>query len=54
MPIYEYVCDDCQKQFTIVLSLAEYEKNNLECPKCKSKNVHQEVTQCTVVTSHKS
>jgi putative FmdB family regulatory protein len=54
MPIYDYVCDNCQKPFTVVLSLAEYEKGKVECPKCGSKNVHQEISECTVVTSRKS
>jgi len=54
MPIYEFLCDECQKPFTIVLSLAEYGKDKIECPKCGSKRVRQEVSECTVVTSSKS
>jgi putative FmdB family regulatory protein len=34
MPIYEYVCDDCQTQFEkIVLN----KKQEIACPKCASK-----------------
>jgi putative FmdB family regulatory protein len=37
MPIYEYQCDKCKKQFEVVtLSLSE--KPKAGCPKCKSKN----------------
>jgi len=54
MPLYDYFCDDCKKPFTIVLTLAEQERSNIQCPKCKSKNVHQEISECTVVTSRKS
>ncbi len=36
MPIYEFECDKCKKQFEVVtLSLSE--KPNAVCPKCKSK-----------------
>ncbi|PKN17278.1 MAG: FmdB family transcriptional regulator [Deltaproteobacteria bacterium HGW-Deltaproteobacteria-6] len=36
MPIYEYQCDKCKKQFEVVtLSLSE--KPKAVCPKCKSK-----------------
>jgi putative FmdB family regulatory protein len=34
MPIYEYVCDDCQARYErIVMS----ETQQIECPKCASK-----------------
>jgi putative FmdB family regulatory protein len=34
MPIYEYVCDDCQAQFEkIVIN----KKQEIACPKCASK-----------------
>ena len=36
MPIYEYECGKCKKQFEVItLSLSE--KPNTVCPKCKSK-----------------
>jgi len=36
MPIYEFQCDKCKKQFEVVtLSLSE--KPKIVCPKCKSK-----------------
>ena len=54
MPIYDYVCDECKKPFTIVLSLAEYERDKVQCPKCGSKRARQEITECTAVTSSKS
>lgn len=34
MPIYEYVCDDCQTRYErIVMSAAQ----EIDCPKCASK-----------------
>jgi len=40
MPIYEFECDKCKKQFEVVtLSLSE--KPKAVCPKCKSKKSPQ-------------
>ena len=36
MPIYEYHCDKCGKQFEVV-TMSMSEKANAVCPKCKSK-----------------
>ena len=42
MPAYEYVCRDCKKQFTVFLSIRDYEaKPTLRCPKCESDNVQR-------------
>jgi putative FmdB family regulatory protein len=35
MPIYEYVCDDCQAQFEQIVMSA---KQKIACPKCGSKH----------------
>lgn len=43
MPIYEYQCDKCGKQFEVVtLSLSE--KPKTVCPKCKSKKASKLVS----------
>ena len=54
MPQYEYTCRDCKKTFSIVLTLAEYEKGKAKCPKCGSKKVEQEWAAFYAVTSKKS
>ncbi len=54
MPRYEFFCEDCKKPFETILSLAEYEKGKIKCPKCGGTRVHQEVATCFVVTSKKS
>lgn len=54
MPIYEFTCRTCGEEFTEVLSLADYEKHQVECPKCGSREVEQVVAPFSVVTSHKS
>ena len=42
MPVYDYVCKDCQKSFELILTLGEHDKGDILCPKCGSKNVEQD------------
>lgn len=54
MPSYEFYCKGCKKTFTVILTLAEYEKGNFTCPKCKGKKVEQKPATFFAVTSKKS
>ena len=54
MPRYEFFCEDCQKSFEVILTLAEYEKGGVACPGCGASHVHQDVTEFFAVTSKKS
>lgn len=54
MPLYEFACLDCGKEFTVVLSVREHDRKTVTCPHCKSKLVEQLVTTCEVVTARKS
>jgi len=54
MPVYEYVCKDCQHCFETVFTLKEHEAAEMRCPKCNSKNVEQDVAEFFAVTSRKS
>jgi len=54
MPVYDYVCNDCQNSFELVLTLTEHEQDNIPCPKCGSKNVEQDAVAFYAVTSKKS
>jgi len=54
MPQYEYVCNKCKKAFTLIMTLAEYDKGNVACPKCKSKKTEQKLSTVFTVTSKKS
>ncbi len=38
MPIYEFKCQDCKKEFEIYLKNKE-EIKDVVCPQCKSKNL---------------
>ena len=53
MPVYDYVCTDCHKEFEKVLTLREHE-GQIVCPHCGSKNVEQEAKAFFAVTSKKS
>jgi putative FmdB family regulatory protein len=54
MPTYEFVCEKCKKSFALIMKIAEYEKKNFQCPKCKSKEVKQQITSFQTITSSKS
>jgi putative FmdB family regulatory protein len=54
MPVYDYICNDCHKEFETVLTLDEHDHEQIKCPKCGSKNVEQEVAAFFAVTSKKS
>ncbi len=54
MPSYEFLCKQCKKTFTIMLTLREYEKGRVACPKCKSKKVEQKPAAFFAVTAKKS
>ena len=42
MPVYDYVCKDCQNSFELILTIGEQDKGDIRCPKCKNKNVEQD------------
>ena len=54
MPVYDYVCNDCQKAFELVLTLGEHDKGDIRCPKCGGQNVEQDAVAFNAVTSKKS
>ncbi len=54
MPTYEYQCMACKKQFALVQTIAEHDKGNVACPKCKKKKSRQLISSFQTVTSRKS
>ncbi|MBC8459716.1 MAG: zinc ribbon domain-containing protein [Deltaproteobacteria bacterium] len=54
MPTYEFICEKCNKPFTLIITVSEYEKNKFQCPKCKSSKVKQQITSFQAITSKKS
>ncbi len=54
MPTYEFKCEKCNKPFTLMLPISEYDRKKFRCPKCKSTRVKQQITSFQTVTSKKS
>jgi putative FmdB family regulatory protein len=54
MPTYVYQCEKCGEEFTLIISLKEYETGKVNCPKCSSHEVKQQLTSFTAKTSRKS
>ena len=34
MPVYDYLCNNCQKEFEKVLSLNQHDHDEIRCPHC--------------------
>ena len=54
MPTYEYRCDSCGKEFSLVMSMAEHGKGEVLCPDCRSDQVTQIFSTFYAKTSRKS
>lgn len=54
MPIYEYRCQKCKKEFTLVMTMAEHDSVTIDCPDCKSAEVVQQYSAFFAKTSKKS
>jgi len=54
MPTYEFVCEKCDKPFTLIMKISEYEKKSFQCPECNSRDVKQQITSFQTITSSKS
>ena len=54
MPTYDFLCGKCRKKFSLTMSVSEYEKTKVQCPKCKSKEVKQQISSFQTITSKKS
>ena len=53
MPTYEYLCGQCGKEFTQIMSIKEYGEAKVTCPKCKSTEVKQQMSGFISRTSRK-
>lgn len=54
MSTYVFLCQDCNREFTLALHMADVEKGGVACPHCGSKKVAQAVAAFAAVTSRKS
>jgi putative FmdB family regulatory protein len=54
MPVYEFACLECGKEFSRVLAVREHEDTHVSCPYCQSKAIERLVTTCETITPKKS
>jgi len=54
MPDYDYECKKCGHQFSAHMSIEDHDKEKIQCPKCKSKELRHLVEPVFVTTSRKS
>ena len=54
MPTYEFYCEKCDEEFSIILSIRQYEKKKVNCPKCNGKQLKQLISSFQTITSKKS
>ena len=54
MPVYEYKCEKCDRDFSLEMKISEYTKKKITCPKCKSEEVKRQISSFQTITSKKS
>jgi len=54
MPHYVFFCEECEKEFTLVLRISELETAEVKCPECGSTKVHQKAATFSAMTGKKS
>lgn len=55
MAMYEFVCEDCEKTFTVTERISEHEGHeHPKCPECGSKKTNQLFSAFFAKTSRKS
>ena len=54
MPIYEYVCENCGKPFSLFMSYADYDAAVVSCPDCSSEKVRRRIRPIRVTTGEKA
>ena len=54
MPNYEYYCRQCDRNFTVYMSIKDHETEQVRCAHCQGTQVEQVLTSFVAVTSKKS
>ncbi|HSC28070.1 MAG TPA: zinc ribbon domain-containing protein [Vicinamibacterales bacterium] len=54
MPVYEFVCRECQKPFEITRPISEAPTTDVKCPACGSSRVDRTYSNVFAKTSRKS
>ncbi len=55
MAMYEFVCEDCEKTFTVAEAISKHKgRKHPKCPRCGGRKTHQLFTAFFAQTSRKS
>jgi putative FmdB family regulatory protein len=54
MPTYEYRCDGCSHEFSVVMSIATHDHGGITCPECRGASITQRFSSFFAKTSRKS
>jgi len=54
MPTYEFLCQKCGKEFSLILSMKERETQKVKCSNCGAEDVTQQLSTVITKTSRKS
>ena len=54
MPHYVFFCEECRKEFTLVLHMDDLDQTVIRCPHCGSQAVHQAIAAFAAHTARKS
>jgi ssDNA-binding Zn-finger/Zn-ribbon topoisomerase 1 len=54
MPTCEPLYVKCNKSFSLILAISEYEKKDVRCPECGGSDVRQQTTSFQTETSRES
>ena len=54
MPLYEYLCETCQREVTIPMSISQHDKGAATCPQCGGTQLKPLIGSFFAQTSRKS
>lgn len=54
MPLFEYVCSDCSRKFTLLVGVVAESDAASTCPACQSVNIQKRVSRISRVRSEES
>ncbi len=54
MPFYDLKCRDCGKEFNIMASMSDRERQAIKCPDCGSRELDQIFSNVNIIRSRKT
>jgi putative FmdB family regulatory protein len=54
MPTYEYHCDKCKREVSVILSIREHDRGGVRCPRCNSRALRRLMSTFLTQTAKKS